>query len=156
MIKTLLLVITFINLSLTAHAADKLLPFQTDYCTGYTEGTLSDPTAWKDCCLTHDLFFWAGGTIENRDQADHELLTCVEETGHPYQAHLIYLAVRAGSRSPIKIKGKQWNNGWSGREDALPLTPIEIDQIENEISKPDYNYISPQVKDHFLRELRLR
>lgn len=156
MVKTVLLFLTFMNLSLTAYAADELLPFRTDYCTGYAEGTFSDPHAWKHCCLSHDLFFWAGGTETERDKADLGLKACVEETGHALQAQIIYLAVRAGSRSPVKLPENKWNNGWPQRGDHQALSIEDIDRIEEQLLSQDDDTVSLPLKDSFLRELRSR
>lgn len=129
--------------------------FETDYCTNYPEGTPSKPTLWKHCCLVHDLYFWAGGTKEDRDAADLELRSCVEATGETKQAALIYYGVRMGSYSPIKYPKRQWGNGWSGRAKNAPLTRDEITQIEDELNS-GYDFITEELKSNFFQKLHSR
>lgn len=140
---------------LTCANASQLRPFETDYCTNYAEGTRSQPELWKHCCLIHDLNFWAGGTKQDRYDADWGLRHCVEESGAYYRARLIYYAVRAGSYSPIKFPDKKWNNGWKERPDFQALTQEDIDIIENELSS-GYDFISHEIKENFIINLRSR
>lgn len=111
-----------------------LKPFETDYCTHFPEGTKDDPNKWKDCCLYHDLYFWAGGTKKDRDKADLDLKNCIEKTGALRIAHVVYFGVRVGSYSPIKYQSKKWNHGWSQREDYKALTSEDIARIEEELN----------------------
>jgi hypothetical protein len=133
----------------------KLKPFVTDFCTNYPEGTKEEPDLWKHCCLIHDLYFWAGGSKEDRTNADKELKECIEATGATQIARLVYLAVRAGSYSPIKYPDKKWSNGWTDRQDFGPLSFEELQFIENEIQS-GYEDISSAYKQHFLLQLRSR
>ncbi len=102
-------------------------PFSTDYCTGYHEGTRQRPGIWKHCCLEHDLYFWAGGSREDRKEADLRLGKCVEATGEVEQARLMYAAVSLGAYSPIRLRGKHFGNAWqNGRSSYTSLTAPEI------------------------------
>jgi hypothetical protein len=135
--------------------ADDLTHFKTDYCTNYPEGTPSKPTLWKNCCLMHDLFFWAGGTKAERNETDHGLFNCVLNTGSPVNARIIYYGVRFGSMSPIKYPDKKWNNGWRSRPDFQALTMKDVEKIEAEI-QAGYSYITPNSKKEFIRHLYKR
>jgi len=110
-------------------------PFVTDFCTLYPEGTKDDPSAWKHCCIAHDLFMWAGGEKSDRVKADLDLKECVIQSGYEDHANRIYLGVRLGSLSPIKFEDKAWGNAWIGRERNAKLSEEEtfslIEQIEN-------------------------
>lgn len=132
-----------------------LKPFTTDYCTAWPEGTLSEPEKWKHCCLEHDLYLWAGGTEEERDEADLQLLQCVENTGEIHWARLMYWGVRTGARSPYRLPDKKWNNGWPGRPDFQALTREDIETIEAELWQ-GYAFIPPILKDHFINHLYSR
>lgn len=150
----------FIILSLfvsiiTPVVAGTLHEFETDYCTNYVEGTIKNPDQWKHCCLTHDMFFWAGGERSDRDKADLELKSCIEETGAPVQANLMYYAVRAGSYSPIKYPKRQWNNGWNDGRKERKLSFEDIELIEDEIMS-GYDFIQEEIKNHFINTLRSR
>jgi hypothetical protein len=123
-------------LSFNIHAFT-LNEFKTDYCTMYKEGPANDPEAWKDCCLEHDMYYWAGGTIKERKVADLRLKECVEDLGYPLEAKLIYSGVLLGHLSPIKSK-YPWNNGWKGKRQYLSLTTSERQQVEMMIKKTPY------------------
>ena len=129
--------------------------FVTDYCTNYPEGPKDRPDQWKHCCLVHDMYFWAGGNKQNRNQADLELKSCIEATGAIHKAKIMYYAVRIGSYSPIKYPKKKWNNGWSGRGNFQTLTSEDINAIEKELST-GYDYIETQMKQHFIQKLKSR
>jgi len=143
-----------INLSSFA-GTSQLSSFETDYCTNYPEGTKEKPDLWKHCCLIHDMYFWAGGNKQNRYDADLELRTCIEQTGEMKTARLMYLAVRAGSYSPIKYPKRKWNNGWSERATYISLSKEDVDSVQKEISE-SYDFISPEIKAYFINQLRSR
>lgn len=149
----LIFVLLFINFS--SFAGTELSAFETDYCTNYPEGTDEQPELWKHCCLVHDMYFWAGGNKQNRYDADLELRSCIEETGAYNQARIMYYAVRAGSYSPIKYPKRKWNNGWDSRPTFQSLTPEDISKVETELNSA-YDYISPDIKSHFIHQLRSR
>lgn len=150
-----LLAVVLIFTSFQAFSHESLDAFETDYCTNYPEGTRAEPELWKHCCLIHDMYFWVGGSKDDRDVADLDLKSCIEATGAHKIAKLMYYAVRAGSHSPVKYPKRKWNNGWNdGRKDrALSAQDIEI--IEDEI-KNGYVFITPNIKDQFLNTLRSR
>ncbi len=129
--------------------------FTTDYCTNFPEGTRQVPELWKHCCLTHDLYFWAGGAKEDRRKADLELRECIENTGALNQSWLMYFAVRAGSYSPIKYSNYKWNNGWNDGRQIRALSTEDIDLIEEELGS-GYDFIPGFLKESFLTSLRLR
>jgi hypothetical protein len=145
----------FFLISFGSVQASELKPFKTDYCTNYVEGTLKHPTAWKHCCLMHDMYFWAGGTSQERVEADLGLKTCIEKTGHSLQAQIMYSAIRLSSHSPIKYPDKRWGNGWKDREDFVKLTDLEIEEIESELQS-GYDFIDQEYKDLVLHTLKTR
>ncbi len=134
---------------------NKIATFKTDFCTNYPEGTQKKPELWKHCCLMHDMFFWAGGSKTDRSEADLKLRNCVADTGSFYQARIIYLAVRAGSYSPIKYPKMKWNNGWDKRPDFQSLSLKDIDIVEDEIFS-GYDFIPLELKSSFIHQLRSR
>lgn len=156
MIKFLLFAFIIVSPKLIFAQSESLEAFQTDYCTGYPEGTLDRPTIWKHCCLEHDLYFWAGGNHDDRKVSDLLLKECIEETGEEFQAKLIYWAVTAGSYSPIKFSNKKWNYGWSERKEFKKLSPQDVDLIEAEIRKEDYEPLDQATIQRFLSTLRSR
>jgi hypothetical protein len=155
MFKAIFILLTLFMNAQAIAAKDTLVPFQTDYCTGIPEGVPYNRTAWKNCCLMHDMFFWAGGEKSDRDEADLGLKRCVEDKGYPKIAWVIYQAVRLGSYSPIKFEDKKWNFGWPGRPEHQKLSSEDIDQIEKEIFF-GYANVPLHIKIAFLYELRTR
>ena len=135
--------------------AESLTAFTTDYCTNYPEGTPRSPNLWKNCCLEHDMFFWAGGSREERNSIDLKLRECVAEKAGVQMANIMYYAVRAGSLSPVKFPDKKWNNGWRERPDYKKLSEDDIDRIEAEILS-GYSFIPVSLKDNFIQHLRQR
>lgn len=155
MFKAIFILLTLFMNAQAVAANTHLVPFQTDYCTGIPEGVPQNRSAWKNCCLMHDMFFWAGGDKRDRDQADIGLRECVEDKGYPKIAWVIYHAVRLGSYSPIKFENKKWNFGWPDRPEHQKLTSDDIDQVEKEILF-GYLDIPLHVKIAFIYELRTR
>jgi len=156
MIKLLLFVFLIINSGLIFAHSDELEGFMTDYCTGYPEGTLERPQVWKHCCLEHDLYFWAGGSHEDRKTSDLILKECIAETGEEFQSKLIYWAVTAGSYSPVKFSNKKWNYGWTDRRSPQRLSREDIERIEYEIRSPEYQEFDPLTIERFLSVLKNR
>ena len=91
--------------------AAELSPFSTDGCSAFPEGTLEQQFLWFDCCISHDMAYWKGGTFEQRLQADRELEQCVAQLGEPRIASLMYRGVRLGGTPHIPTPFR-WGYGW--------------------------------------------
>jgi hypothetical protein len=154
-VRILILVTLLFSHLAAASSGTQLSSFETDYCTNYPEGTLSEPDLWKHCCLIHDMYFWAGGEKVDRNNADLELRSCIEATGAINQARIMYYAVRAGSYSPVKYPDRKWNNGWKDRADFQVLSFEDIVLISEELNC-GYEFISPEIKIHFILQLQSR
>lgn len=141
----------------TSRALDSplLRPFETDYCTGFPEGTRSNPDLWKHCCIEHDLHFWAGGSIQARRRADRRIKECITEAGAPGIGKLMYLGIRLGALSPFKIKKKKWGNAWvDGRGDRHSLTEADILLLEAEFRRLPSGEVPTEIADRLWRTLR--
>lgn len=134
-----ILSLCLIALSIPTYASKILKPFLTDGCTGYAEGTRADPNLWRHCCVEHDLYFWAGGSKEERKQTDLRLKSCVEKTGEIQHAHLIYLGVTLGGASPIQFKTKQWGHAFEEREKYLALSEAETSLVIHDLETQNLN-----------------
>lgn len=146
---------------------NSVAPFTTDGCSGgMSDGWqyLSDlfpsfnnrygnKPPWESCCITHDRAYWQGETINGymkRKQADHDLRTCVVETGKSVSeelankqkvsveeversfemaAELMYRAVRVGGKPCSRLPWR-WGYGW-------PHCPLYIDDNPDEESIED-------------------
>lgn len=111
-------------------------PFVFDGCTLFPEGTAENPKLWSECCLEHDLRFWAGGSRRLRDEADRQLRRCVKERGDAAVGDMMYLGVILGSLSPVKFPGKRWGNAWE-KPRYEKLTADQISLIEAALGQYD-------------------
>jgi hypothetical protein len=86
---------------------ESLAPFTSDGCSLFPDGTFKNRDKWCDCCQTHDLAYWQGGSADVRKKADETLRNCVlTRTGDQNLAEIMYLGGRAGTRpSPPGIGG---------------------------------------------------
>lgn len=77
-----------------------------------------DSLLWHDfteACLAHDIRYWAGGPISERENADLALRNDIVHTGPlgPAIAPLMYSGVRIFGNSFItKAVGAHWGYGW--------------------------------------------
>ncbi len=110
-----------------ARAQDQLKPFTTDGCSEFPNGTPRQKDLWLKCCITHDKKYWAGGTYDERLQADRELRSCVAAVGEPAIAALMLAGVRVGG-SPSLNTSFRWGYGWPFGRGYQALTPEEKDQ----------------------------
>lgn len=151
----LILLASLISCAAIAQNNGNLKPFLTDYCTGYAEGTRQKPDLWKHCCVEHDLYFWAGGSRDDRKQTDLRLRHCVEATGEMEVARLIYAAVTIGGASPIRFKTKEWGHAFEKRERYLSLTQQEtalvIEHLEHQSTE-----LPIELKNSFYEQLNSR
>ncbi len=107
-----------------ARAEGTLKPFTTDGCSEFPNGTLQQKDLWLKCCIAHDKKYWAGGTYDERLQADRELRTCVESVGEPAIAALMLAGVRVGG-APWLNTPFRWGYGWPYGRGYQALTPEE-------------------------------
>lgn len=87
-------------------------PFTTDQCSVVSPlARLAGLTAvGEECCEAHDRAYWRGGSARERWEADRQMLLCVAERGHPFNAAVRYLAVRPGGY-PLLPTSWRWNYG---------------------------------------------
>lgn len=81
-------------------------PFHTDGCSMSLDGD------WQQCCITHDIAYWCGGSREDRREADRALASCVAEQGHPIYSRFMYGGVRTGG---LSILPTPWRWGYGHR-----------------------------------------
>ena len=111
-----------------ALAAD-LRPFTSDGCSLFPDGTIKDRTKWCDCCLSHDLAYWQGGTAGERKKADEALRDCVlDRTKDKGLSETMYLGVRAGGH-PAFPTWYRWGYGWPYERGYKPLSDAEKERV---------------------------
>lgn len=113
--------------------AEMLLPFTSDGCTLFPDGTPDDRNKWCDCCQIHDLAYWQGGSADERKQADLTLRDCIwQRTGDQALAETIYIGVRAGGH-PAFPTWYRWGYGWDYGRGYQPLAEEERWQVQEQI-----------------------
>ncbi len=65
-------------------------PFVTDGCTLWPDGR------WVECCVTHDIPYWCGGSAQQRRDADRLFRTCVSDHSSAWMGALMFLGTRIG------------------------------------------------------------
>ena len=73
--------------------------------------TLAPAFNFLHCCDKHDTRYWAGGTADERLQADRSLRECVAAAGHEVLSDVYYLGVRFGG-TPYLPTPWRWGFGW--------------------------------------------
>ena len=117
-----------------AVAAD-LQAFSSDGCSLFPDGNLKDRALWCDCCFTHDVAYWQGGTEEERLQADKILRECVlKRTDSKTLADLMYEGVRAGG-NPAFPMWYRWGYGWDYGRGYAPLTKKELREVRDKLEE---------------------
>lgn len=86
-------------------------PFTSDRCSYYTEGTLSQQNLWCHCCIEHDVYYWMGGSKQQRVDADRRFKDCIAATGAEKSAGLMWIGVRMFG-GPWNISDYRWGFGW--------------------------------------------
>lgn len=133
------LVILFtLALSFNVNAqSQELKPFKSDFCSAWPEGQGQDPTMWADCCFTHDLHYWLGGSQEERKAADKELRSCVKLSGASIASFLMYLGVRLGGQPGDA--NFAWSYGWSENRGYESVATEGLQTAKTLLESSEYN-----------------
>ena len=116
----------------------RIQPFTTDGCSDFPDGTPAHKDLWHRCCVAHDLKYWAGGTFDERLQADLELRSCVSAVGEPAIAELMLAGVRVGG-SPWWPSSFRWGYGWPYTNGYRALTQQQQEQVREQKEKQGLN-----------------
>lgn len=109
--------------------------FTSDGCSLFPDSSLITKDDWCECCFTHDISYWKGGTYEEREAADARLRDCVrEKTGNETLAVLMYEGVRFGG-SPYFYNWYRWGYGWSYDRKYQALSPAERSRADELVQK---------------------
>ncbi len=108
--------------------------FRTDGCSFFPEGDAEAPARWSDCCVSHDMAYWQGGTADERRSADGSLRDCVlARTGRQDLANRMYRGVRF-SGAPLLPTTFRWGYGWGYGRGYEALVPEERRQAEEQLA----------------------
>ena len=112
--------------------AQSIKPFSTDGCSAFPEGTLIQQSLWFDCCFSHDMAYWKGGSSAQREKADQELKQCVAQLGEEGIAELMYHGVRIGGTPHIPTPFR-WGYGWPPGRGYQSLSSEEKQQVREQL-----------------------
>ncbi len=112
----------------------KLEPFSNDGCSLFPDGSFNQKDLWCDCCVTHDVAYWQGGSDAERLQADKKLRSCVlKRTNDPALAELMYQGVRAGG-SAVFPNWYRWGYGWNYGEGDEALSKDQQARVDEQLT----------------------
>jgi len=147
---------TFIALlSLSTHnvLAGGLDDFSSDGCSQFPDGTFTQENLWCDCCISHDIAYWQGGSRKQKKQADQKLRACVlNKTGSILLADTMYYGVTFGG-SPVFPTWYRWGYGWRYGRGFQSLNANEKQQLEEKLQR--YFVTVPQRFCDFEHPLKL-
>ncbi len=131
MLKHSIILMLSLVLTSAAHADIPLKAFSSDGCSNFPDGPTGQKGLWRECCVSHDLAYWLGGSYEQRMQADANLEQCVKQLNQPFTATVMLAGVRAGG-SPFWYTTYRWGYGWPYRVGWLPRGYSVLTQSERE------------------------
>lgn len=114
-----------------------LKPFTTDYCSEWPDGKITDPKIWANCCFTHDMSYWIGGSQNERVAADQELKKCVGDVSDSLNGFLMYIGVRMGG-TPGNAS-YAWGYGWTKDRDYFEVSEDELKKAKDLLLQSDLN-----------------
>ncbi|MDA8792084.1 hypothetical protein N9N67_02490 [Bacteriovoracaceae bacterium] len=132
-------------------ARSKIRAFETDLCTGYKNK--NKKYNWSSCCVEHDLYYWAGGSRVHRRIVDKQFKKCIRLHSTKANATIMYMGVKLGSLSPIKIKGKQWGNAWGNKVRKNKLSKTEKKSLLEKFNKTTSPHLTPKLRIKFVKRL---
>lgn len=124
------------------YSNNHLYSFTSDGCSKSPDGTLFTPDKWLSCCVVHDVWYWIGGTSQEREYADDELYQCIREIHNDDTATIYYWTVRMFG-GPYFDSSFRWGYGWDKMRPYRNLSPAEINirnDLRNQVlSTTDYS-----------------
>jgi hypothetical protein len=108
-----------------------LRPFSSDGCSVSPDGipATSASRLWAHCCVRHDVKYWAGGSEQDKIDADNELERCVGQASDPSIGKIFKLFV-AKFGGPMSSQTYRWGYGWNYRRPFQRLSANEERQVE--------------------------
>lgn len=119
-----------------ANPQTELKQFTSDYCSDFPDGTFTNPKQWADCCFSHDLHYWIGGTEQERELSDVALKECVNKTGASIDSFLMYIGVRMGGKPGDA--SYSWGYGWTTPRDYIQLPASDINHSKSLLKRSKF------------------
>lgn len=140
------ILITVFILSAQNLIAEEIDDFSSDGCSQFPDGTFTQKNLWCDCCITHDIAYWQGGSLKLKKQADKDLRACVlNKTNSFLLANTMYFGVIIGGL-PIFPTWYRWGYGWRYGRGFKSLNLFEKQQVEEKL-KDYYTTSNPNTCD---------
>lgn len=95
-------------------------------------GPSEKPDAFLECCVQHDLAYWQGGTLEQKEQADLELKACITKNSDEAIGNLYWQGVRWGGGPQFKTPFR-WGYGWTHHQGYQSLSPAQQKAVDAHI-----------------------
>lgn len=124
------LIILALLFSAQVFSEQSLLPFSSDGCSSFPDGTTAQNELWLSCCTTHDRAYWKGGSYSQRLKADIDLQECVAQLGEDLVSILMLTGVRVGG-TPFLPTTFRWGYGWPYPRAYGKLTDKEKSQVSS-------------------------
>ena len=115
----------------------QLLPFKSDGCSAWPEGTKGKENLWIHCCFKHDIAYWLGGSEEARKSSDKEFKSCLKKL-NKHAADVMYIGVR-NFGSPYLDTNFKWGYGWTYERGYLTLNQRELSFAKKFLPKKGEN-----------------
>lgn len=151
-----------------------LNPFKTDGCSSVSpDGTLRRPKLWQHCCIDHDVAYWKGGTLEEKNASDEKLNQCVSDVFSEFFGRAMQVAVNIGGH-PDYHTAYAWGYGWNhirgyfelDEQDKAQVASIypssprdqEVENIEfnkDPIPSRNNNICLDEIQDHIEKSLKI-
>jgi hypothetical protein len=131
---TLLSALLFLLTGCSSHQG--IMPFVTDGCSWFPDGSCEQEDLWLECCVDHDRAYWVGGTRAERTASDRLLKECVAEAGAPKTAALMRVGVWFGG-TPYLPMYFRWGFGWPYPRGYKALTVEERQEVERRLAEEE-------------------
>ena len=116
-----------------------LRPFSTDGCSLSPNSSVNLKHLSKDsrpnfvniaeCCVQHDVAYWLGGTLQEKNQADAVFKQCVASRAGDVVADTYFRGVSFGGTAN-GFNTFRWGYGWDIRRMYRPISAQEMAQAE--------------------------
>lgn len=115
-------------------ATNEIVPFETDLCSNFPNGTIQKPKLWAHCCVNHDKAYWMGGSEAKKSLADNMLRNCVAATGHRNTGRIMEQGVKVFG-GPLNTTPYRWGYGWNYAIGYAKPNSAQVESIKRQIQQ---------------------
>lgn len=135
----LILTMTFslVTFAQSSENTVELKPFLSDYCSKWPDGKDEGPKQWADCCFTHDMHYWIGGTEDEKKASDVGLKECVKLSGASLNSFIMYIGVRIGGKPGDADYA--WGFGYNSTKGYEKIPAEELEKAKALLEQSAYN-----------------